>query len=143
MQCLHQSNDYIKMKLGLWRVQKCIPFIGAISAVTCAGPQTTPTHVRQYLAEYGMLRKSGANFRHGAVVVPKQSLDEKEARAMESPKMYSCRRCNKRTYMYGSANYPDSCKAVQRRVRNIGEIWGYLSPRCSVCTKAMITSKGS
>ena len=51
VQCLHQSSDYIKKKLVLWRAQKCIPLIGAISVVTCAGPQTTQTHVRQYRAD--------------------------------------------------------------------------------------------
>ena len=72
VQCLHQSNDYIKRKLGLWRAQRCIPIVGAISALTCAGPQTTPTHVRQYRAEYGILGNSGAAIRHGAVFAPKQ-----------------------------------------------------------------------
>ena len=142
VQCLHQSNDCIRRKLGLWRVQKCIRLVGAISTLTCAVPQSTSTHVRQYRAQYGILGKSGASFRLGAVFAPEQRLDQKEARAMESPKMYSCRWCNKRTYLCGSSNYPDSCKAVQGRVRNIGEILGYLSPWCSVCTKAMIRSKG-
>ena len=67
-------------------------------------------------------------------------LISKEARVMESPKMYSSRRCNRRTYLSRTANYPDSCKAVQCRERNIGEIWGYLLPWFSVCTKARIIS---
>ena len=121
VQCLHQSNDYIKRKLGLWRAQKCIPLVGAISALTCAGPQTTPTHVRQYRAEYGILGKSGATIRHGAVFSAKQSLHQKEARVMKSPKMYSSNRCSERTYLCWSVNYPDSCKAVQGRVQNIGK----------------------
>ena len=64
-------NVYIKRKLGLWTPQKCIPFVGAISALTCAGPQTTPTLGRQYRDENGILGKSGATFRHGAVFEPK------------------------------------------------------------------------
>ena len=72
VQRLHQSNGYMKRKLGLWKAQKCIRLVGSKSALTCAGPQTTPTHVRQYIAEKGRLEKSGATFRHGAVLAPKQ-----------------------------------------------------------------------
>ena len=72
VQCLPQSNDYIKRKLWQWRAQKCIHLVGAISALTCAGPQTTPTHVRHYRAENGILGKSGATFCHGGMCAPKQ-----------------------------------------------------------------------
>ena len=72
VQCLHQSNYYIKRKLPLWTVQKYIPLVGAISALTCDSPQTSPTHIMQYRAEYGILGKSGATFHHGAVFAPKQ-----------------------------------------------------------------------
>ena len=142
MQCLHKSNDYIKGKLGLWRAQKRIPLVGVISGLTCAGPQTTPTHVRQYMAKKVIFRKSGATFRHGAVFRPKQGLYQKKAKAMESPKMHSSCWCNKRIFLCRSAKYPVSCKAVQGRKRNIGEFRGYLSPWCSVSTKARIISKG-
>ena len=142
-QCLHQSKDYIKRKLEVWRAQKCISLIGGISALTCMGPQTTPSQVRQYTAENVIFGKSGVTFRHGAVFAPKEGLNQKEVRGVESPKMYSSCRCNKRSYMCGSANYSVSCKAVQGRERNIGEIRGYLLRWCSVCTKAMIISKGS
>ena len=60
--------------------------------LTCAGLQTTPSHVSQYRAENGNLRKSGSTFSHGTVFVPKQCLYQKEATGMESPKMYSSRR---------------------------------------------------
>ena len=138
VQCFYQRNDYSKTKLGLWRAQKCIRLVGALSAITCVGPPTTLTHVRQYWAENGILGKSGATFPHGEVFAPKKKLHQKKVRAMESPKMYSSRRCNKRIYLCGSANYPVSCKDVQGREPNIGEIWDYLSPWCSVCTKARI-----
>ena len=49
--CLHQSNVYIKRNLRVWRVQKCIPLIGATTLLTCAVLQTTPSHVCQYRAE--------------------------------------------------------------------------------------------
>ena len=41
---LHQCNGYIKRKLLVWRVQKCIALVGADIALTSAGPQTTPCH---------------------------------------------------------------------------------------------------
>ena len=112
VQCFHQSNVYIKRKLGLWRVRKCIPLLGAKSALDCAGPQTTPSHVRRHRAENGNLGKSVPTFRHGAVFAPKLCLYQKETRAMESSKLYSSRWCNKRTYLCGTANYPVSCKAA-------------------------------
>ena len=64
VQFLQQSKDYVIRKLGLWIALKCIPLVGAISALNYAGPQTTPTHVRQYRAENRILGKSGATFRH-------------------------------------------------------------------------------
>ena len=41
---LHQSNGYIKRKLWAWRLQNCIALVGANTALTSAGPQTTPFH---------------------------------------------------------------------------------------------------
>ena len=68
---LHQSNAYIKSELQEWRVQKCIPLVGAQTALTRSGRQTTLSHVSQYTAEYGNLWKSGSTFRHGTVFAPK------------------------------------------------------------------------
>ena len=82
VQCLHQRKDYIKRKQGLWRAQKCIPLVGAISGLTSAGPQTTLTHIRQFKAENRIWGKSRATFRHGAVFAPKQGLYQNEASAM-------------------------------------------------------------
>ena len=69
-----------------------MPLVGAISALTCADPQTTSTYVRQYTDENEILGKSGTTFRIGAVFPPKQGVYQKEARAMESTKMYASRR---------------------------------------------------
>ena len=143
VQSLHQRNVYIKRKLGLCRAQKCIPLVGAKSALTCAAPQITSFHVRQYMAENENLGIPGATFRHVAVLEPKQCVYQKEARTMESLQMYSSHRCKKRTYLCGSANYLVSCKAVQGRERKFGEIRAYLSSWCNVCTKAMFISKES
>ena len=60
---------------------------------------------------------------------------------MASPKMYLLSRCKKPRYLCGYAKYPVSCKAAQGRERKFGEIRAYLSPWCSVCTKAMLISK--
>ena len=110
--CLHQSNVYIKMKLWVWRVQKCIPLVGAKISLTCAGLQTTPSQVSQYKAENENLRKSGSPFCHGTVFAPKQCLHEKQATGMESPKMYSFRRCKNLSYLCGTVNNPISCQPV-------------------------------
>ena len=114
VQSLHQSNVYIKRNLGLWRAQKFIPLVGAKSALTCAGPQTTPSPVSQYRAENGNLEKFGSTYRHSAVFAPKQCLSQKEARAMKCPQMYSSSRFKQCTSLCGSANYPISSKAVYR-----------------------------
>ena len=48
--CLHQSNDHIERKLREWRTQKCNALVGAETALTCAGSQTTSFHVGEYRA---------------------------------------------------------------------------------------------
>ena len=71
LSCLHQSNVDIKRKLQVWKVQKCIPLVGAKTTLTCEEQQTTQSHVIQYRAENGNLRKSESTFRHGTVFAPK------------------------------------------------------------------------
>ena len=114
--CLHQSNVYIKRKLQVWRVQKCIALVGAKSAFTCAVWQSTPSHVSQYGVEDGNLRKSGSTFRHGNVFAPKQCLHQKKATGMECSKMHCSSRCKLRTYVCRTANYPSH--VIQYRVEN-------------------------
>ena len=46
--CLHQTNIYTKRKLRTWRDQKCIPLVGAITPLTCAGRQNTPSRGRRF-----------------------------------------------------------------------------------------------
>ena len=50
---LHQGNIYIKRKLRVWRDQKCIPLIRAITILNGAGRQNTPSRRRQYTAKNG------------------------------------------------------------------------------------------
>ena len=101
--------------------RKCIPLVGAKSALTCAGSQTAPSHVRWCSAEKGNLGKFGPTFCLHAVFAPKECSYQKEPRAMESRKMYSSRRCKKRTFLCGSANYPVSCNRVYCREGNLGK----------------------
>ena len=51
--CLHQVNIYNKRKLRVWRDQKCIPLVGAITPLNGAGRQITPSGGRQYRAQNG------------------------------------------------------------------------------------------
>ena len=140
---MHQSNDYIKRKLQVWRVQKCISLVGAKTAIAFVGRQTTPSNVGQCRAENGNLRKSGSTFHHGTMFAPNQCLYQKEATGMESPIMHSSSRCKNHTYLCGMANYPISCKPVLGLERKFEEILVYLSAWYRVCIKVIIISKGS
>ena len=106
--CLHQGNIYIKRKLQVWRDQKCIPLVGAITPLTCAGCQSTTSRGRQYRAQSGKFGKMGWTYGHGSVFAPRKYLYQKEATGMERPVMYSVSRCNNPTYLYGPSKYPVS-----------------------------------
>ena len=113
------------------------------TALTCAGRQTTQSCVSQYRAENGNLSKSGSIFSHGTIFTTKQCFSQKEATGMQSPKIHSSSRCNNRTYLCGTVNYPVSCNPEQGRERKFEEIRLYLSPWYHVCTKGMFFSKGT
>ena len=49
--CFYHGNIYTKRKLRVRRDKKCIPLVGAITTLTCAGRQNTPSRGRQYRAE--------------------------------------------------------------------------------------------
>ena len=80
---------------------------------------------------------------HGTAFAPKKWLFQREAMCLGSCKIYSPRWCRKRMYQCGAIKYSGSCRAV------IGRQWKYpkfcapQSPWYSVCTKAMVISKGS
>ena len=59
------------------------------------GTATDPVSSKLEKAENGNLRKFGSTISHGTEIAPKQSLYQKEATGMESPKFYSFRRCKK------------------------------------------------
>ena len=46
--CLHQGNIHTKRKLRAWRDLKCIPLVGAITPLTSAGCQITPSRRRRF-----------------------------------------------------------------------------------------------
>ena len=85
---LHQCNGYIKRKLPVWRVQKCIALVGADTVLTSEGPQSVPCHGVQYRIQRGIMRKFEPTNRHGTASSPMQWLYQKEATGMESSKMY-------------------------------------------------------
>ena len=112
IRCLHYRNIYTKRKLRAWRNQKCIPLVGAITPLICAGRQNTPSRLMRYRAKIGNLRKLGRIIRHGTVLPPRKYLYQKEATGMERPEMYFASRCNNRTYQCGPSKYPVSIDAV-------------------------------
>ena len=83
--CLHQANIITKRKLRAWRDQKCIPLVGVITPLTCAGIQTTPSRGRRYRAKNGKLPKLGRTYPHDTVLAPRKYLYQKEATGMERP----------------------------------------------------------
>ena len=95
--CLHQGNIYTKRKLRVWRDQKCIPLVGAITTLTCEGRHNTPSRGRQYMAQNGKFGKLGRTYGHGTVFAPRKYLYRKEATGMERPEMYSVSRYNNAT----------------------------------------------
>ena len=95
--CFHQGNIYTKRKLRVWRDQKCIPLVGAIIPLNCAGRHNTPSRGRQYRALNGKFGKMGRTYGHDTVFAPRKYLYQMEATGTERPEMYSGSRCNNPT----------------------------------------------
>ena len=95
--CLHQGNIYTKRKLRVWRDKKCIPLVGAITPLTCAGRENTPSRRRQYSAQNGKLGKLGRKYGHGTVLALRKYLYQTEATGIERPEMHSATRWNNPT----------------------------------------------
>ena len=100
------------MKQRVSRDQKCIPLVGAITPLTCAGRQSTPSRRRQYRAQNGKLGKLERKYGHGSLLALRIYLYKKEATGMERPEMHSANRCNNPNYLCGSSKYPVSREAV-------------------------------
>ena len=99
--CLHHGNIYNKRKLRVWRDQKCIPLVGAVTQLTCTGRENTPSRGRQYRAQNGKLEKLGPKYGHGTVFPLRKYLCQTEGTGMERPEMHSASRCNNPTYLGG------------------------------------------
>ena len=84
--CLQQGIIYTKRKLRVWRNQKFIPLVGAITPLNCASRQNSPSRGKQYRAQDGKLGKLGRTYGHGTV--------------------FTASRCNNPTYLCGPSNYP-------------------------------------
>ena len=87
---LHQGIVYIKLRV--WRAQKCSRLLGAETALTCAGWQTTSSHGWRYKAENGKLHKFGWTYRHGTMFAPRHCLYHNEATGIERTEMHSLNR---------------------------------------------------
>ena len=126
--CLCQSNVYIKRKLCVWRIQKCIPLIGAKTSLTCVGLQTTLSQVTQYMVENRNFRISESTFFHGTVFAPKQCLHQNEATSMESPKMYCYSQCKTSLTCGGLQTTPSQVsqyRAENGNLRKSGSTFSY------------------
>ena len=100
--CLHQGNIYMKRKLRVWREQKYIPLVSAITPLNCAGRHNTPSRGRQYRAQNGKFGNwDGPMAMVPVVFAPRKYLYQKEATGMERPEMYSVSRFNNPTYLWG------------------------------------------
>ena len=108
--CSHQGNIYVKRKLQVWRDQKCIPLVGAITSLYCAGHHSTTSRGRQYRAQNGKFWEIATDLWPWYRVCTKEIFIPKEATGMERPEMYSVSRCNNLTYLCGQSKYPVSRK---------------------------------
>ena len=93
--CFHQGNIYTKRKLRVWRDQKCIPLVGAITPLNCAGRHNTPSRGRQ---DRCPVLEVCINWDGPMAMVTcfaqRKYLYQKEAKGMDRPEMYSVNRCN-------------------------------------------------
>ena len=77
---------HIKRNLRVWRDQKCICLVGAETALTCVGRQTTPSEGGRHRAENRNLRKLGWTYRQCTMFAPRQCLYQKETRVWKAQK---------------------------------------------------------
>ena len=84
--CLHQGNIYTKRKLRIWRDQKCIPLVSAITPLTCVGRISTPSRGRKYRAKNGKLGKLGRTYGDGIVNAPRNIYTKRKLRVRRDQK---------------------------------------------------------
>ena len=74
---LHQGNIYTKRKLRVCRDQKCIPLVGGIIQLNCAGRHNTPSRGKQFRVQNGKFGKLGRTYGHGTVFAPRKYIKTK------------------------------------------------------------------
>ena len=84
--CLHQGNIYTKRKLRVWRDEKCIPLVDAITPLNCAGCHNTPSRGSQYRAQNGKFGKLGRTYCHDTVFASRKYLSQKKLRVWRDQK---------------------------------------------------------
>ena len=96
----HQSNNYINCGFGEPKMQspsRCD------KRTARYGPANNPVSCTAYRAENGNLGKLDAVENNGTSFAPKECLYQKVDVGMETPKIQSLSRCDKRTGRYGPA----------------------------------------
>ena len=110
--CLHQGNIHTKRNLWAWRDQKFIALVGAITPLTCASRQNTPSRGKRYRAQNEKLPKLGRTYCHGTVFEPRIYSYQKNFTGIERPEIYSASWCNNPPYSRVPSKYPVSREAV-------------------------------
>ena len=140
--CLHQGNINTKRKLRAWRDQKCIPIVGAITALTYAGRQSTPSRGRRFW----LRMESCLNWDGPIAMVPclhQGSINTKrKLRAWSDQKRIPLVGAITALTCAGRQTTPSRGRRFWPRTETCLN-WTDLSPWCRVCTKQIFIPKGS
>ena len=101
-----------KGSYGYGETGKKIPLVGAITPLTCAGHQNTPSRGRPYMAQNGKLGKLGRKYGNDMVFTLRKYLYQKETTGMERRETHSASRWSNHTHLCGPSKYPISREAV-------------------------------
>ena len=137
----HQGNTYTKKKLWAWTVQKCIPLVGTITQLICAGRQITASLGRRF----GPTTESCLNldgtiakvpYLHQGTIYTKRKLrawrDQKCIQLVSALTPLTCT---------GRQNTPSRERGGLGPERKVALIGTELSPWYRVCTKEIFIPK--
>ena len=110
--CLHQGNIYTKIKLRVWRDQKCIPLVGAITPLTFADRQNKPSRGRQYRVQNRKLVNCDGPISMVPCFHQVNIYTKRKLRVWRDQKCIRLGQCNNPTYLCGPSKYPVSREAV-------------------------------
>ena len=120
--CLHQGNIYTKRKLRVWRDQKCIQLVGAITALTCAAVKIP----RFEGGSIGPRTESWVNWDGAMAMVPclhqGNIYTKRKLRVWRDQKCYSASRCNNSTYLCGRQNTPSRGRQYRAQNGKLGKL---------------------